>query len=134
MTKAKKPRKQSPRKSPDEWRAINRSAKVKDGRSVLLAVPDPRKPGELLVIEAYWDVKTKAWWAANCAAGLPGCDPIADVYGAPTMWRPMPEPPMQHEAVKPRSTRAKKAQKIKVPAAIAAAARTAGTGSSMMRM
>jgi hypothetical protein len=133
MASAKKPRKQSPRKSPDEWRAINRSAKVKDGRSVLLAVPDPRKAGELLVVEAYWDVKTKAWWAANCAAGLPGCDPIADTYGAATMWRPMPDPPVQHEAAKPRSTKAKKAKAPLGLVASAAASRNA-RASSTVRM
>lgn len=100
-------RKQSPRKAPDEWRAINRSAKVKDGRPVLLLVPDPRKDGDVLVVEGYWCTATQAWWLANCAAGLPGCDPVRDVYGAPTMWRPMPAPPEQHQAQKKRSTKAK---------------------------
>jgi hypothetical protein len=86
------------RKGPLEWRAINRSARVKDGRSVLLAVPAPRKRGELLVIEAYWDVHTKAWWPANCASGVPGCEPAADTYGEPTMWMPLPAPPMKMAA------------------------------------
>ena len=93
--KTRKPakRKQSRRKAADEWRAINRAARVKDGRSVLLAVPHPRRAGELLVIEGYWCTATKAWWPANCASGVPGCEPISDMYGAPVKWMPMPPAP-----------------------------------------
>jgi hypothetical protein len=88
----------SRRKGRDEWRAINRSHKVKDGRSLLLTVPSPRKAGELLVIEGYWCTGTHAWWAANCAPELPGCDPLRDVYGEPKMWMPMPAPPLEEAA------------------------------------
>ena len=98
--KPRKParRKQPCRKKPDEWRAINRSHKVKDGRPLLLAVPDPRRPGKHIVVEGYWCANTQAWWPANWASGLPGCDPLRDVYGEPTMWMPMPAPPMQEAA------------------------------------
>jgi hypothetical protein len=88
--------KPSRRKKPDEWRAINRSTRVKDGRALLLAVPAPRRPGELLVIEGYWCTRTGTWWAANCARGLPGCDPLRDIYGDPMM--PMPAPPRKEAA------------------------------------
>lgn len=90
-----KPKRKTPqrRKGPDEWRAINRSFRVKDGRSLILAVPDPRRPGEHIVGEAYWHVETAAWWWANTAPGVPGCDAIEDVYGAPEAWMPMPSAP-----------------------------------------
>lgn len=94
VPKAKKPRKQSVRKGPMDWRAINRAHRVKDGRSVLLCVPHPRRAGELQVIEGWWCKTTKAWWPANCSAGLPGCEPIADTYGEPLRWCPMPPPPV----------------------------------------
>jgi hypothetical protein len=89
---------QSRRKKPDEWRAINRSHKAKDGRALLLAVPAPRRPGKLVVVEGYWCGQTHAWWLANTAPGLPGCDAIADVYGEPEMWMPMVQPPMREAA------------------------------------
>jgi hypothetical protein len=95
---ARKPRKVAKRKGPDEWRAINRAARVKDGRSVLLAVPDPRRRGGLTVIEAYWCVKTRTWWPANCASGVPGCEPVADTYGEPAQWMPMPAAPFKQAA------------------------------------
>jgi hypothetical protein len=91
-------RQQSRRKKPDEWRAINRSHRVKDGRSVLLAVPAPRKPGELLVIEAYWCTATRAWWPANCASGVPGCEPVSDMYGDAVQWMPLPPAPVLAKA------------------------------------
>jgi hypothetical protein len=97
-TRTLSPSKPSRRKRPDEWRAINRSARVKDGRAVLLAVADPQRAGELLVIEGYWCTNMCAWWAANCAQGLPGCDPLRDIYGEPKAWMPMPAPPYKEVA------------------------------------
>jgi hypothetical protein len=44
-------------KKPDEWRVINRSHKVKDGRALLLAVPDRVGP-------AGW-----SWWRGIGARG-----------------------------------------------------------------
>lgn len=96
--KSHKPVTKSRRKRPDEWRSISRSARVKDGRSVLLAVPDPRRAGALLVIEAWWCITSRAWWPANCASGVPGCEPVVDTYGAPTQWTPMPAPPLKTAA------------------------------------
>lgn len=84
-------RSQSRRKAPWEWRALNRSHKVKDGRALLLAVQDPRRPGHYLIGEAYWSTEGKGWYWANTAPGLAGCFAIADVYDlAGGMWMPMP--------------------------------------------
>lgn len=89
----RKPRRktQSRRKAPWEWRALNRSHKVKDGRALLLAVQDPRRPGHYVIGEAYWHVEARAWYWANTAPSVAGCDPISDVYElAGGMWMPMP--------------------------------------------
>jgi hypothetical protein len=92
-------RKQSRRKRADEWRALNRSFKVRDGRPLLLAIKDPLKPGRWITGQAYWCTRTKAWWWANCAAGVPGCDPISDIYDLTgAQWMPFPPAPMLEAA------------------------------------
>jgi hypothetical protein len=92
-------RKPSRRKKADEWRALNRSHKVKDGRAVLLAIKDPLKPGQWITGQGYWCARTKAWWWANCAAGVLGCDPIADILDlAGACWMPMPAAPLLEHA------------------------------------
>jgi hypothetical protein len=89
----------SRRKKPDEWRAINRSHRVKDGRALILAVPNPRRPGNFIIGEGYWCRRTGAWWWANTAHGLPGCDAITDIYDMTgAMWMPMVLPPVREAA------------------------------------
>lgn len=90
-----KPARKTPqrRKAPDEWRAINRAHRVKDGRPLILAVPDPRRPGEHIIGEGYWHAQAKSWWWANTAPGLPGCAAIDDLVGTPEAWMPMPSAP-----------------------------------------
>jgi len=91
----KPPAKKAKRKRPDEWRALNRSHRVRDGRALILAIRDPRRPGSFIIGEAYFHVATDAWFWANTSPDLPGCDAIADVLDLTgALWRPMVQPPM----------------------------------------
>lgn len=82
------------RKAADEWRAINRAARVKDGRPVLLAIRDPRKPGAWVTGQAYWHVAVGGWWWSNTGPEIRGTDSISDVYElAGAQWMPMPPAP-----------------------------------------
>ena len=95
LRQAPKSRKPSKRKGADEWRALNRSHRVKDGRALLLAVPDPRRPGNFIIGEAYFHVAAGAWFWANTSPDLPGCDAITDVFNMTgALWMPMVSPPM----------------------------------------
>jgi hypothetical protein len=92
-------RKASPRKRPDEYRALNRSHKVRDGRPLILAVPDPRRLGSFIIGEGYWCTRTGAWFWANTAYGLAGCDSINDIYDLTgAQWMPMPRAPLREAA------------------------------------
>lgn len=86
----KAPRK---RKSPDEWRLMRYASKVKDGRPVMLAFPDPRKEGGYIVQQAYWHQASRAWFLANTRPE-DGFDAAADLLGKPEQWMPV-------EAMKP---------------------------------
>jgi hypothetical protein len=96
IIKLRPARKDKPRrKRADEWRALNRSHKVKDGRQLILAIRDPRRPGERLIGQGYWHAKVGGWWWANTGPDLPGCDAINDVYDMTgASWCPMPVMPI----------------------------------------
>lgn len=79
------------RKGPTEPRAMSRAHKVKDGRSVLLIFRPVPGSEKLTVHEGYFDTVSGAWWLANMAPSLPGCDPAEDLLGAPQAWLPMPK-------------------------------------------
>lgn len=70
-----------------------------NGRALLLAIPDRRPPGGFIIGEGYWCTLPRAWWWANTATGLPGCDAITDVLDMTGgMWMPMVQPPMREAA------------------------------------
>jgi hypothetical protein len=117
--KPKTPRKQYKRKSPDEWRPMNRAAPVKDGRPLILAFPVEKKPGEHILQQCYWHKPTAKWWLANTAPDH-GFDAAEDLYGAPVFWRPMPAAPSDSAsstlaAVENRETSAPKKAAKKPP-------------------
>ncbi len=87
------------RKAADAWRALNRSHKVKDNRALIIAIKDPRRPGEWITGQAYWSISAKSWWWANTSPDLPGCDAISDVYDLTgALWMPMPPAPIAKAA------------------------------------
>lgn len=91
------PAKKSKRKGASEWRSISRSHRMKTGRALILAIRDPRRPGQFIIGEAYWHVAAGGWWWSNTGPEIVGTDAIGDVYNLQgACWLPMPSaPPMQ---------------------------------------
>ncbi len=87
------------RKAPDEWRAMNRAAKVKDGRPVMLAF-DNDGGDDFILVPCYWHPKTKQWWPLHTGPELPNFDPAEMLYGDPRFWRPFPDKPVRPESIK----------------------------------